>query len=49
MQGKLEGARDIRTALRALSSFVQVVLVTAPGDLPRPHAIVFQAEPGEEP
>lgn len=47
MQGKLEGARDIRTALSALSSFVQVVLVTAPGDLPRPHAIVFQAEPGE--
>jgi hypothetical protein len=48
MQGKLEGARDIRAALRGLSSFVQVVLVTAPGDLPRPHAVVFQAEPDGE-
>jgi hypothetical protein len=43
MQGKLEGARDIRAALRSLSSFVDVELVTQMTDLPRPHAVVFYA------
>jgi hypothetical protein len=45
MQGKLEGARDIRTAFRALSSFVQLVLVTTARDLPQPYAVVFHAGP----
>jgi DNA-binding IscR family transcriptional regulator len=49
MQKKLEGARDIRMAFRSLSSFVEVELVTAMQDLPRPHAVVFQAEPDLEP
>jgi hypothetical protein len=47
MLGKLEGARDIRAAFRALSSFVEVELVTRTSELPRPYAVVFQ--PGGEP
>lgn len=49
MQGKLEGARDIRAAFRALSSFVRVEMATAIQDLPRPYAVVFQVDTDHAP
>ena len=44
LQDKQDGAREIRAALRDVSSFVEVTMVTSVSDLPRPHAVVFQAE-----
>lgn len=44
MHEKPDGARAIRAAFRELSSFVEPLLVTAVSDLPRPHAVVFQAD-----
>lgn len=49
MQEKLEGAREIRAALREISSFVEVTLVRSIGDLPRPYAVVFQADVDDAP
>jgi hypothetical protein len=47
MQQKPEGARDIRAAFRALSSFVEVQLVTQVADLPSPFAVVFHDDSTE--
>jgi hypothetical protein len=44
MQGKLDGARDIRTAFQELSSFVEVRMLTTLRDLREPYAVVFQAQ-----
>lgn len=41
---KSEGAHDIRRALREISSFVRVRLVSSKGRLPRPFAVAFQDE-----
>lgn len=47
MQQKLDGARDIRAALRDLSSFVDVKMATSVRHIPRPYAVVFQADEGD--
>jgi hypothetical protein len=39
---KSEGAHEIRTALRGLSSFIYVKLVSSKERLPRPFAVAFQ-------
>jgi hypothetical protein len=39
---KTDGARDIRAALRGLSSFIHVRMVRDKGLLPRPFAVAFQ-------
>jgi hypothetical protein len=39
---KSEGAHDIRSALRELSSFVYVKLVSNKERLPRPFAVAFE-------
>jgi hypothetical protein len=39
---KTDGARDIRTALRELSSFIHVRMVSDKHSLPRPFAVAFQ-------
>jgi hypothetical protein len=44
MQSKAEGAVAIRTALRQLSSFIRVRLVTDVRTLPRPFSLVFEAK-----
>ncbi|HZI82859.1 MAG TPA: hypothetical protein VFF44_03045 [Casimicrobiaceae bacterium] len=41
---KSEGAHDIRSALRELSSFIHVRLVSNKERLPRPFAVAFQDE-----
>ncbi|MEO6567084.1 MAG: hypothetical protein ABIO63_13755 [Casimicrobiaceae bacterium] len=43
MQSKADGAEAIRQAMRELSSFVRVRLVTDLQTLPRPFSLVFQA------
>jgi hypothetical protein len=45
MTTKADGAHEIRTAFRALSSFVRVRLVHDARLLPRPFAVAFHAEP----
>ena len=42
MLSKSDGAQEIRSAFRSLSSFVHVQLVTQLADLPPPFAVVFQ-------
>jgi hypothetical protein len=44
MQEKRDGAREIRAAFRALSSFIQVRMVNETQLLPRPFAIAFNAD-----
>jgi hypothetical protein len=41
---KSEGAREIRSALRELSSFIHVRLVSSKERLPRPFSVAFQDE-----
>lgn len=43
MQSKAEGAEAIRMAMRDLSSFIRVRLVTDLQSLPRPFSLVFQS------
>lgn len=43
LQERRDGARDIRTVFQALSSFVEVRLVTQVRELPKSYAVVFQA------
>ena len=45
MQAKAEGAEAIRMAMRGISSFVRVRLVTDLQSLPRPFSLVFQSAP----
>lgn len=47
MLSKTDGAHEIRGAYKALSSFVQVQLVTQVGELAPPFAVVFQATEDE--
>jgi len=42
MLDRRDGAREMRNAFRALSSFVQVKMVSEAARLPRPFAVVFQ-------
>jgi hypothetical protein len=44
MLSKAEGANALRDELRAISSFVRVRLATELSTLPRPFAVVFQAD-----
>lgn len=44
MKAKSDGAREIRTAFRELSSFVQLRMVNETQLLPRPFAIAFHAD-----
>ncbi len=48
MLSKADGAQELRSAFRSLSSFVQVGLVTQLADLPPPFAVVFQAGDDDE-
>ena len=45
--GKTDGAHEIRSAFKSLSSFVHAQLVTHIDDLPPPFAVVFQANDEE--
>lgn len=47
MLSKSDGAQEIRSAFRSLSSFVLAQLVTHIEDLPPPFAVVFQANDDE--
>jgi hypothetical protein len=42
MATNADGARELRSAFRALSSFIRVHLVSDAGALPRPFSVVFQ-------
>ncbi len=44
MQTKSDGGRELRSAFRALSSFIQVRMVNEAQLLPRPFAIAFHAD-----
>ncbi|HVF63948.1 MAG TPA: hypothetical protein VNE58_08140 [Casimicrobiaceae bacterium] len=44
MLSRTDGAHEIRMAFKSLSSFVKVLLVTSPDQLPSPHAVVFHAD-----
>ncbi|MCC6869390.1 MAG: hypothetical protein IT522_11275 [Burkholderiales bacterium] len=44
MQHKAEGAQSLRTAFRALSSFVRVRVVTELPALPRPFSVVYETD-----
>ena len=48
MLSKTDGAQELRTAFRSLSSFVHLSLVTQLADLPPPYAVVFQAGDDDE-
>ena len=48
MLTKADGAQELRSAFRSLSSFVHVSLVTQLADLPPPYAVVFQAGDEED-
>ena len=44
---KLDGAREIRAAMRGISSFMRIRLATETSMLPRPFAVAFQAQEEE--
>lgn len=44
MKSKTDGAREIRSAFREISSFVQVQMVNETRLLPRPFAVAFNAD-----